>query len=192
MQADATSPSRAGGEVVPSIPERDPADDTTLRAIERFLIREARLLDERRFEEWVELFADDAHYWMPVRGDKSNKRGGREFAGPRELAYFDETKDTLARRVAKIRTGLAWAEEPPSRTRHLITNVAAETTERPEEYRVSSYFMLYQTRLETKQDLFVGMRDDLLQRVGGDWRIAQRTILLDQTVVFADNLSVFF
>lgn len=167
-------------------------DDTTLRAIERFLHREARLLDDRRFEAWAELFADDAHYWMPVRSDKSSKRGGEEFASPGELAHFDETKDTLTRRVAKLRTGVAWGEEPPSRTRHVITNVEAEITDRPDEYRVCSYFMVYRTRLEAKQDLFVGMRDDVLRRQADAWRIVQRNILLDQTVLFADNLSIFF
>jgi len=194
MRADTapTQPSPPSEDVGSAAVASRPADDTTLRAIERFLVREARLLDDRRFEEWVELFTDDAHYWMPVRADKSNKRNGEEFALPGELAYFDETKDTLERRVAKVRTGLAWAEEPPSRTRHVITNIAAEETERPDEYRVSSYFMLYRTRLERKQDLFVGTRDDLIRRVGDDWRIARRAILLDQTVLFADNLSVFF
>src|SRR6266508_3998968 len=102
MLADTTStqPSPASENGGSAAPAARAVDDTTLRAIERFLVHEARLLDDRRFEGWVELFTDDAHYWMPVRGDKSNKRNGEEFARPGELAYFDETKDTLERRVA--------------------------------------------------------------------------------------------
>jgi biphenyl 2,3-dioxygenase beta subunit len=166
--------------------------DPTLRQIERFLYREALLLDERRYEEWVDLFADDAHYWMPVRRDKSRTPGIEEFARQDELAFFDETKDTLERRVAKIGTGMAWAEEPPSRTRHLITNVDAEEGDSDAELRVYSNFIVYRTRLESKQDLFVGRREDLLRQHGDSWKIARRKILLDMTVLFADNLSIFF
>lgn len=166
--------------------------DPVLRTIERFLYREALLLDERRFEEWMELFADDVHYWMPVRRDNPQTPGGSEFAGPGELAFFDDTKDTLVRRVAKIRTGLAWAEEPPSRTRHLITNIDADEGGADAEVHAYSNFIVYRTRLETKQDLFVGRREDVLRRDGDSWRIARRKILLDMTVLFADNLSIFF
>jgi 3-phenylpropionate/cinnamic acid dioxygenase small subunit len=187
-----TRPTVTAEASAPSTAVSRPVGDSTLRAIERFLHHEARLLDDRRFAEWLELFTDDVHYWMPVRGDRSDEREGGGFAAPGELAFFDETRDSLARRVARIGTGLAWAEEPPSRTRHLITNVEAEETERLGEYRVSSYFIVYRTRLETKQDLFVGMRDDLVRQLDDEWRIARRTILLDQTVLSADNLSVFF
>jgi biphenyl 2,3-dioxygenase beta subunit len=178
-------------------PARDAAGsravtDPVLRRIERFLYREALLLDERRFDEWVELFTDDVHYWMPVRRDKSPRADIGEFAGPGELAFFDETKDTLMRRVAKLRTGVAWAEEPPSRTRHLITNVDAEQADAAGEILVYSNFIAYRTRLETKQDLFVGRREDVLRPHGGSWKIARRKILLDMTVLFADNLSIFF
>jgi biphenyl 2,3-dioxygenase beta subunit len=166
--------------------------DPILRQIERFLYREALLLDERRFDEWVELFADDLHYWMPVRRDKPQRADIGEFAGRGELAFFDETKDTMMRRVAKLHTGLAWAEEPPSRTRHLITNVDAEESDSAGEIRVYSNFIVYRTRLESKQDLFVGRREDLLRPHGDSWQIARRKILLDMTVLFADNLSIFF
>ena len=176
-----------GGQV-----EARPVADPVLRHIERFLFREARLLDERRHDEWVDLFTDDVHYWMPVRRDKGRTPGKDEFAGEGELAFFDETKDTLQRRVAKLATGLAWAEEPPSRTRHLITNVDAEEGASDEEVRVYSNFIVYRTRLETKQDLFVGCREDVLRRDGDSWKIARRKILLDMTVLFADNLSIFF
>lgn len=169
-----------------------PVADPVLRQIERFLYREALLLDQRRYEEWVDLFTDDAHYWMPIRRDKSRTPGRDEFAREDELAFFDETKDTLVRRVAKLATGQAWAEEPPSRTRHLITNVDAEEDGPDSDVRVFSNFIVYRTRLETKQDLFVGRREDLLRRNGDTWKIGRRKILLDMTVLFADNLSIFF
>lgn len=180
-------------DATPGLQERrHPVVDLVLRGIERFLYREALLLDERRYDDWVELFTDDVHYWMPIRRDATKAPGRSEFAGAGELAFFDETKDTLARRVAKIRTGLAWAEEPPSRTRHLITNIDAEEGDTEAEVWAYSNFIVYRTRLETKQDLFVGRREDILRRDGDTWRIARRKILLDMTVLFADNLSIFF
>jgi len=171
---------------------RRPVSADVQQQVERFLYREVLLLDERRYEEWVALFTDDARYWVPVRSDRPRKPGATEFAGERELAFFDETKQSLVQRVTKLATGLAWAEEPPSRTRHLVTNVDADEGETEAEVHACSNFILYRTRLETKQDLFVGRREDLLRRDGDAWRIARRKVLLDMTVLSADNLSIFF
>jgi len=167
------------------------APDDVQRAVERFLYHEARLLDDRRLHDWVELFTDDARYWMPVRGDGRGKTPASEFAQENELAFFDETKETLQQRAQKLDTGMAWAEEPPSRTRHLITNVEVYTPDGLE-LQVYSNFIVYRTRLEHKQDIFVGRREDLLRKENGSWKIAQRKIFIDQTVLFADNLSIFF
>ena len=171
--------------------QKEPIYDALTREVERFVYREARLLDERRFNEWLELFTEDARYWMPVRMDKSSKAPG-EFSAEGELAFFDETKETLRMRVKKLETGMAWAEEPPSRTRHLITNVEIDLGDAESEFKALSNFMLYRTRLENKQDILVGRREDLLRRENGAWKIARRKIFLDQTVVTADNLSIFF
>lgn len=163
-----------------------------LQAAEQFLYREARLLDDRRFAEWLELFSDDVRYWMPVRGGRSGRAPATEFAKENELAFFDETKETLRMRVRKLGTGMAWAEEPPSRTRHLVTNVEAYETGSNSEILVYSNFVVYRTRLEAKEDLFVGRREDLLRKNARSWKIAQRKVFIDQSVLFADNLSVFF
>ncbi len=166
--------------------------DALHREIERFLFREARLLDDRRFHEWVELFTADARYWMPVRGDRNEKTPAAEFSKEHELAYFDETRETLKQRAQKLDTGMAWAEEPASRTRHLVANVEAYETDGPAHVKIYCNFIVYRTRLETKEDLFVGRREDLLHKENNSWKIAERKIFLDQTVLFADNLSIFF
>ena len=166
--------------------------DKVQREVERLLIGEARLLDERRFRAWLDLFLEEAHYWMPVRAVKAAKTAGGEFAGEMDLAFFDETKDSLRRRIEKLETGMAWAEEPPSRTRHLVTNIEAYEGESDSEVRVYCNFLVYRTRLETKEDLFVGRREELIRKENGSWRIAERKIFLDQSVLFADNLSIFF
>jgi biphenyl 2,3-dioxygenase beta subunit len=173
------------------------------REVEQFLYREARLLDERRLHEWVELFTEDARYWMSNRANRypaASKAIGildhdryreEELAREDELALFDETKATLQARVARLDTGMAWAEDPPSRTRHLITNIEVEEGDTASELKVYSNYLVYRTRGETEQDFYVGRREDILRHVDGAWKIARRRIVLDQNVLLAKNLSIF-
>jgi 3-phenylpropionate/cinnamic acid dioxygenase small subunit len=163
-----------------------------LREVEQFLYHEARLLDDRRFHEWLELFTKDTRYWMPTRSNRLPGDQEREVAGPNELAYFNEDLDMLKARVARLDSGMAWAEDPPSRTQHLVTNVQADESEAPGEYEVTSLFLLYRNRLEHETDLFCGTRYDTLRRVDGELKIARRKIVLAQNVVMAKNLSMFF
>jgi 3-phenylpropionate/cinnamic acid dioxygenase small subunit len=161
--------------------------------VQQFLFREARLLDERRFEEWLELFTDDAIYWMP--GRKNAWRSGDvadSITKPGELAVFEDTKATLGTRVARLRTGMAWAEEPPSRTRHLITNVEVQENGDASEIQARSNFIVYRAQLERDKDFFVGSRDDTLRRMGNEWKIAKRTLILEDVVHDTKALSIFF
>ena len=179
-------------------------NELAIRDIEQFLYREARLLDERRFHDWLALFTDDVRYWMAARPNRypaSSKAiaildlqryVGEDPVGSEELALFDETKETLAGRVARLDTGMAWAEDPPSRTRHFIANIEVEPGEADSEFRVRSNYIVYRNRGEMEQDFYVGARDDLLRRIDGSWRIARRRLILDQNVVMAKNLSIFF
>ena len=109
-----------------------------------------------------------------------------------ELAIFDETKQTLGQRVARLDTGMAWAEDPPSRSRHLIVNIEVEPGDTPSEVKVYSNFLVYRSRAETEQDFYVGARRDVLRRIAGTWKIAGRKITLDQNVLLAKNVSIFF
>ena len=164
--------------------------------LEEFLYREAELLDERRYEEWLELFTEDARYWMPMRRNVPRDEPEREFTREgTDVNWFDEGKDTLTRRVKQILTGVHWAEEPPSRICHMVSNVQVVTLPvgpAPVEVAVKSRFLIYRNRVETETDLLVGKREDLLRRVDGHWRIARRKIVLDQSVLLAKNLTVFF
>jgi 3-phenylpropionate/cinnamic acid dioxygenase small subunit len=165
--------------------------------IEEFLYREADLLDERRYEEWLDLFTDDAHYWMPMRRNVPREEPEREFTRHgSDVNWFDEGKDTLTRRVRQILTGVHWAEEPPSRICHVVSNVQIMGTpldgSSPSEVTAKSRFLVYRNRVETETDFLVGKREDVLRRVEGRWRIARRKIVLDQNVLLAKNLTVFF
>src|SRR5215510_4671775 len=173
-----------------------------LREVEQFLYREARLLDERRFHEWLGLFTDDVRYWMGGRSTRyppSSKSitvldrvRRQESENEDELAILDETKTTLGGRIARLDTGMAWAEDPPSRTRHIIANVEVEPGDTTSELKVYSNFIVYRNRSETEQDFYVGGRQDVLRQVDGAWKVARRKIILDQTVLLAKNVSIFF
>jgi 3-phenylpropionate/cinnamic acid dioxygenase small subunit len=179
-------------------------NEDLIREVEQFLYREARLLDDRRFHDWLTLFTDDVRYWMASRTNRYPKSSkaisildpdryvegdiGRED----ELAILDETKETLTGRVARLDTGMAWAEDPPSRTRHMISNIEVEAGDIDTEIRVYSNFIVYRSRAETEQDFYVGARQDVLRRVEGEWKIAYRKLILDQNVLLAKNVSIFF
>jgi len=162
--------------------------------VERFLYTEALLLDRRLFRKWFELLAEDLRYVMPVRSNRLPQDAEREFTAPNETAFFDETKPLIHQRLKRLESGQAWAETPPSRTRHLITNVLVEPTPVGGEYLVESCFLLYRSRLERQVDLFAGSRTDRLRRTqrAAGFEIASRTIYLDQATLLANNLSIFF
>ena len=162
-----------------------------------FLYAEAELLDERRYDEWLALLTDDIRYWMPMRRNVKYGEEDREFTRERQdIAWFDEGKDTLTRRVRQIQTGIHWTEEPVSRISHLVTNVTiAEATPSfadAQEVLVRCRFLIYRNRVETETDILVGKREDVLRRDGHDWQIARRKIVLDQNVLLSKNLTFFF
>jgi len=159
--------------------------------VEQFLYYEAALLDAHDYEAWLDLFTDDAHYFMPIRRTRMARDAEREFTRPDEMAWFNDDKLQLAGRVTKLGTGRSWAEDPPSRTRHLITNVRV-TGDDGQELSVESNFHLYRTRLRSEEDSWIGSRRDVLRRTGEGLRIASRTIYLEQTVLLSRNLSSFF
>ena len=167
------------------------ADDLR-REIEEFYYYEAELLDERKLREWFDLLTEDVRYWMPTRHNPLERPESisSEIAPRGDAFYFDDTKESLRIRVERVYARNAWAEMPPSRTRHLITNVRIKA-EDGQEIDVRSNFLVYRTRMETDQDLFVGMREDRLRRVGGEFKISRRTIILDQAVLSAKNISIF-
>jgi 3-phenylpropionate/cinnamic acid dioxygenase small subunit len=177
-------------------------DDRLVRAllrleIEEFLYREADLLDERRHDEWLALLAEDIRYWMPMRRNVKVDDREREFTREgRDISWFDEGKETLTRRVRQIQTGIHWAEEPVSRISHLVSNIQLvdvnPSAAEPSEVSVRCRFLVYRNRVETETDILVGKREDLLRRVGLDWQIARRKILLDQSVLLSKNLTFFF
>ncbi len=155
-----------------------------------FYIREAWLLDERRFKEWLEIFTDDILYFMPRRKNVPRREAHRELTPLGDLAILEEDKRYLEMRVARLDTGMAWAEDPPSRTRHLVGNLETMPLENSE-VQAKTAFLVCRSHLETDHQLLSGCREDVLRKVDGAWKVARRTIVLDANVLLDKNLSVF-
>ena len=168
-----------------------------LHEMEEFFYFEADLLDFRQYSQWLDLLTDDISYFMPLVKNIKYGDWEREFTREGEdIAWFDEGKETLIQRVRQIETGVHWAEEPSSRASHLITNIriidARPNLATPEEVETSARFFVYRNRLETETDILVGKRMDTLRKVDGQWKLCRRRIILDQNVLMAKNLTVFF
>jgi 3-phenylpropionate/cinnamic acid dioxygenase small subunit len=155
-----------------------------------FYIREAWLLDDRKFTEWLELFTDDVLYFMPRRKNVPRRESHREIPPQGDLAILEEDKRYLEMRVARLDSGMAWAEDPPSRTRHMIGNLEASLLENGE-VEARTAFLVYRSHLETDHQILSGYREDVLRKADGRWKVAKRTIVLDANVLLDKNLSVF-
>lgn len=163
-------------------------------SVQEFYFTEAAMLDERRLDEWLALWNPEAaRYWAPVRRTRNGgPDGDDDFTAPGELGVFEDEFMTLALRVAAMKAPSAWAESPPSRTRRLITNVQC-THNGDGTVSAGSNFLLYRTRLESIEHLFVGRRTDRLEPADDTvWRIRERMVLLDHCSFRTDNISVLF
>jgi 3-phenylpropionate/cinnamic acid dioxygenase small subunit len=161
--------------------------------VEQFLYNEAALLDERRYEEWIDLMAEDIHYFMPIRRNVKFGEWDRENSDhASEISWFDEGKDVLEGRVRQLMTGVHWAEEPVSRIRHLVTNIRVTGVE-GDEISTSDNFFIWHNRLLEEVNLFAGRRDQVLRRdADTGFKVVKRTILLDQNVLLAKVVTFFF
>jgi len=174
------------------------ADSTTLELVilqhdvEQFLYKEARLLDERKLEEWLDLLADDLDYWMPMRRNVKFGDWDLEFTDHhKEINWFDEGKDVLAGRIRQLNTGVHWPEEPVSRFEHLITNVELVGVE-GDEVHVNSKFHCYQNRLQDEVNQWLGRREDVLRRnPETKFKLVRRKIILAQNVMLPKVLNTF-
>jgi 3-phenylpropionate/cinnamic acid dioxygenase small subunit len=160
--------------------------------VEQFLYKEARLLDERRLTEWLDLLAEELYYWMPMRRNIKFGDWEHEFTNAEtEINWFDEGKDILAGRIRQINTGVHWPEEPVSRFEHIVSNVEIVSVE-GDEIHVNSKFFCYQNRLQDEVNQFVGRREDILRRdPETKFKLLRRKIILAQNVMIPKVLNTF-
>ncbi|GAB3745140.1 3-phenylpropionate/cinnamic acid dioxygenase subunit beta [Nocardiopsis nanhaiensis] len=155
----------------------------------QWLVDEAYLLDEQRYETWLDLLTEDIHYLMPVRVTTALGAGFDTAPG---MAHFDEDKYSLSRRVARFATEHAWTEDPPSRLRHHLSNVRTFATDNPDELVADSAVLLFRSRGDTLGPAVLSAgREDLLRRSESGWLLARRTIAADESVLRTQNLAVF-
>ncbi|WP_347455556.1 3-phenylpropionate/cinnamic acid dioxygenase subunit beta [Acinetobacter thermotolerans] len=161
--------------------------------ISQFLYREAKLLDDWKFREWLDLLAEDISYVLRTTPN-AQTRDRRRSVEPPTTWVFNDNKFLLERRVARLETGMAWAEEPPSRTTHMVSNVIVEPTEVKGEYDVYVTYLLYRSQKEKDITIYCGKRHDKIRKVEGGlgFQIFDRKITLDQVTYTSHNLSVFF
>ncbi|MFC5134751.1 MULTISPECIES: aromatic-ring-hydroxylating dioxygenase subunit beta [Haloferacaceae] len=159
---------------------------------EEFLHHEAELLDDKRLHDWFELLTEDIEYLVPRRVTRERGSERSEFSG-KGFLYRDD-HGTLSTRVERFDNDYAWAENPPSRTRRFVSNVRASelSNNEADDVAVKSNLLLYRSQGDTADhDLIVGEREDRLRRVDGEFKLAKRTVYLDQTVLATRNLSFF-
>jgi len=173
------------------------ADLLLLNSVEQFYYEQSDLLDARDYEGWLDTLDERIRYWMPIARNVQSRSLADEYTRPEmDAAWFDEGIETLRQRVEQFRTGMHWAEEPVSRVAHLVTNVrireVRDDGDGNRRVRTRSRFLIYQNRLETETTLFVGKRDDTLVETPGGWKVRQRAIFLDQSVLLGKALTVFF
>ena len=164
-------------------------DDERHLTVSQWLVDEAWLLDAQAYEEWLDLLAEDIHYLMPVRVTTALGAGYDTSPG---MAHFDEDKYSLSRRVARFMTEHAWTEDPPSRLRHHLTNVRTFATEDDDHLVVDSATLLFRNRGDVHEGSFISAgREDLLRRTPDGWKLARRTIMVDDSVMRMQNLAIF-
>ncbi len=156
-----------------------------LKVAEQFLFREARALDNRDYEAWLGMLTDDMSY--VVRAQQMRD------AEAKALTYtlIDEAGASLRSRINQMSTArLSRAENPPSLTRRLISNVEVVAADAGGELNVISYVMAYRARGTIPQGgFYVGQRSDLMRIAADGLRLERREVLLDHAILFDGALT---
>jgi phthalate 3,4-dioxygenase beta subunit len=167
-----------------------PFDDDRHLAAHRFLVEEAAILDAADWARWLDLLTDDVRYVMPVRVTSMRDRTSD---GRSDMAHFDEDRYAVEKRVHRLLTDHAWTEDPPSRTRHLVTNV--RTFAGPvgtADVRVESSLLLFRSRGDDREAEYVcALRRDVLRSDADGLRLASRHITVEESVLRTQNLAIF-
>jgi 3-phenylpropionate/cinnamic acid dioxygenase small subunit len=135
---------------------------------ELFLIHEARLLDERRFRDWMGLFAEDGTYWVPAVP-------GQESPFDQASLFYDD-RELMRTRIERLEHPRIHVQMPPSRTAHLVGNTIVEHADEGKgEYLVGSTVIMVEYR-DDRQRVFAGRQHHRLRRDGDNFRIVQKRV----------------
>jgi benzoate/toluate 1,2-dioxygenase subunit beta len=146
--------------------------------VEEFLFYEAKLIDEHLYEEWLGLWTEDGLYWVPCNTDDADPA--------RQAMIIYDNRARLGERIYRLTSGAAWAQQPRSRTRRLISNVEVRQNEGG--YLVESNCIIAELR-RSKQDIFAARVLHTLRPEGESFRIALKKVLLLNNDEPIDNLT---
>ncbi|NLD09717.1 MAG: 3-phenylpropionate/cinnamic acid dioxygenase subunit beta [Xanthomonadaceae bacterium] len=169
---------------------RQYADIDATREVERFLLKEARLLDWERWDEWLGTLSEEIHYWMP--GIENRRREDKLGQYTREhMAYFDDGLRDLNRRIERFKQPSAWAENPQTRNVHIVTNIEVFNGENEGEYEVHSCIYNVRSRGLDEEYKLAGRREDIIRREEGELKLYRRKILIPNASLLFKNLNTF-
>lgn len=157
------------------------ADQKSYREGEALIYREARILDEGRYRDWLDLFVPECLYWIPT------VQGGGDPRSQVCLVFDDRRR--LEDRVARLDTGYAYSQIPPSRTRRLLTNIEVLEGDSSEQMRVRSNFAIHEFRANIQRTL-AGWYGHTLQRDANGWKISRKLVNLIDSDQGMENLSL--
>ena len=144
------------------------ADGGSRAAIADFIFHEARLLDARKFRDWMALFADDGTYWVPAVPDQQSPFD--------QASLFYDDRDLMKTRIERLDHPRIHVQTPPSRTAHLVGNVVVDEEDAAKgELVVGSTVIMVEYRDE-QQRVFAGRQHHRLRRDGASFRIVQKRV----------------
>jgi 3-phenylpropionate/cinnamic acid dioxygenase small subunit len=155
------------------------ASQDTWREIERYLFREARLLDEGKMEDWLEMFSSECLYWIPI-----SPGGGNPL---KEVSTAFDDRRRLEDRIYRLRTGYAWSQIPSSRTIRMLSNIEV-WNDGENQLRARANFMLTEFRAG-RQKLYSGWCGYRLKKEAGEWKIKVRQVNLIDSDQGHENLT---
>lgn len=153
-----------------------------IRGVEQFLFHEARLLDERRFAEWLDLWTEDGRYWVPRFHDQATPFD--------QISMFWEDKMLREVRVRRVENARNWSQQPLTRSAHVLGNIMIEGVDAAGNLIVRSTMQLTEWRLEQRQ-LAGAVYHKLAATQDGGWKIVLKRVNLVNCDEVFGNLEVF-
>lgn len=157
-----------------------------------FLIHEAELLDAGQYADWLKLLTEDIRYQIPIRITRE-RHADSDFSD--RSWHMNENVGSIRMRVERTFSDYNWAEDPPSRTRHFLSNfrlVELAGSEGQPELVIRTNLLLYRSRFDSpSHDLISGERTDRLRKTAEGWKLARRLVLLDHTTMGISSLGIF-
>ncbi|MGD9793913.1 MAG: aromatic-ring-hydroxylating dioxygenase subunit beta [Acidimicrobiia bacterium] len=151
----------------------------TRRQVEDFLYREARLMDSHAYDEWFALWTEDALYWIPCNDDDHDRST--------HVSLVHEDHDGLVDRITRLKSGAAWAQDPPSRLCRVVSNIEFDDVDGPE-CAVHSTFMITAQRWG-RMEFIVGRCQHQLRVENGGLRMVRKKIVLVDNNDIVGNLT---